>query len=80
MHLYDQIDAYRMLTYKELQEHLSSSQDEYRLGRLLFKLSTLAEIDTNIIEEIFFAGLIGKKTKTFIRIISIVLIRFSTNP
>lgn len=58
--LYDQIDAYRMLAYKEFQEHLSSSShDEYRLGRLLLKLSTLAEIDTNIIEEIFFVGLIG---------------------
>lgn len=57
--LYDQIDAYRMLAYKEFQEHLSSSHDEYRLGRLLLKLSTLAEIDTNIIEEIFFVGLIG---------------------
>lgn len=53
-----------MLTYKEFQEYLndrfpSSSYDEFRLGRLLFKLSSLAEFDTNIIEEIFFVGLIG---------------------
>ncbi|CAF4096164.1 unnamed protein product [Rotaria sp. Silwood2] len=60
----DQIDAYRILIYKELRDYLndrllSTSSDELRLGRLLLKLSSLAEIDTNIIEEIFFVGLIG---------------------
>ena len=53
-----------MLTYKELHEYLndrllSGCYDEFRLGRLLLKFSSLAEIDTNIIEEIFFVGLIG---------------------
>ncbi|CAF0901894.1 unnamed protein product [Adineta steineri] len=66
---YDQIDAYRILTYKELNDHIndriiSTSYEEYsgdseRLGRLLLKLPSLAELDTNIIEEIFFVGLIG---------------------
>ncbi|CAF3387205.1 unnamed protein product [Rotaria socialis] len=61
---YDQIDAYRILIYKELRDCLndrllSTSYDELRLGRLLLKLSSLAEIDTSIIEEIFFVGLIG---------------------
>jgi hypothetical protein len=60
----DQIDAYRMLTYKEFQDYLndrlsSTYNDEFRFGRLLFKLSSLAEFDTSIIEEIFFVGLIG---------------------
>jgi len=67
---YDQIDAYRMLAYKELREHIneriiSSTDEEYygdseRLGRILLKLPLLAELDTNIIEEIFFVGLIGR--------------------
>ncbi|CAF5182733.1 unnamed protein product, partial [Rotaria magnacalcarata] len=35
------------------------SYDELRLGRLLLKLPSLAEIDTSIVEEIFFVGLIG---------------------
>jgi hypothetical protein len=62
---FDQINAYRMLTYKELHDYLndrllsSTSCDEFRLGRLLFKLSSLSEFNTNIIEEIFFVGLIG---------------------
>ncbi|CAF1640892.1 unnamed protein product, partial [Adineta ricciae] len=66
---YDQIDAYRMLTYKELHDYindrnLSTSYEDYssdseRLGRLLLKLPSLAELDTSIIEEIFFVGLIG---------------------
>jgi hypothetical protein len=68
---YDQIEAYRMLTHKELREYchdrflVSTSYDgcvgdTERLGRLVLKLSSLAEFDTNIIEEIFFVGLIGK--------------------
>ncbi len=62
--LYDQIDAYRILTYKELHDYLndqyvSTSHDECRLGRLLLKLSSLTEFDRSIIEEIFFVGLIG---------------------
>jgi len=67
---YDQIDAYRILTYKELRDHvndriISTSYEEYcsdneRLGRLLLKLPLLAELDTNIVEEIFFVGLIGR--------------------
>ena len=67
---YDQIDAYRMLTYKELHDcindrNLSTSYEDYssdseRLGRLLLKLPSLAELDISIIEEIFFVGLIGK--------------------
>ena len=53
-----------MLTYKEFQDYSndrssSTLNDEFRLGRLLFKLLSLAELDTNIIEEIFFVGLIG---------------------
>ena len=61
---YDQIDAYRILIYKEFHDYLndrllSSFYDELRLGRLLLKLTSLAEINTNIIEEIFFVGLIG---------------------
>ncbi len=62
---YDQIDAYRILTYKELRDYIISPMceeycgDSERLGRLLLKLPLLAEIDTNIIEEIFFVGLIG---------------------
>jgi len=67
---YDQIDAYRMLTYKEFKDYThdryvsSTSYDEYlgdseRLGRLLLKLPSLAEVETQIIEEIFFVGLIG---------------------
>ena len=58
-----------MLAYKELRDYINdqinlSSYEEYcgdseRLGRLLFKLSLLAEIDTNSIEELFFVGLIG---------------------
>lgn len=61
----DQIEAYRMLTYKEFHEYfndrfLTASYDEFRLGRLLLKSVSLAEFDTNIIEEIFFVGLIGK--------------------
>lgn len=67
---YDQVDAYRTLTYRELRDYIndrliSTSYDEYcgdseRLGRLLLKLPSLAELDTNIIEELFFVGLIGK--------------------
>ena len=68
---YDQIDAYRMLTYKEFKDYThdryvsSTSYDEYlgdseRLGRLILKLPSLAEIETHIIEEIFFVGLIGQ--------------------
>ncbi len=62
--LYEQIDAYRILTYKEFHDYLndqllSTSYDEFRLGRLILKLTTLAELDTSIIEEIFFVGLIG---------------------
>ncbi len=61
---YDQIDAYRILTYKEFHDYLndrslSTFNDEFRLGRLILKLSSLAEFDTSIIEEIFFVGLIG---------------------
>lgn len=65
----DQIDAYRVLAYKELRDYIndrmsSGNYDEFisdseRLGRILLKLPLLAEIDTNIIEEIFFVGLIG---------------------
>ncbi|CAF2572971.1 unnamed protein product [Rotaria sp. Silwood2] len=65
---YDQIDAYRTLTYKELHDYIndrliSTSYEEYcgdseRLGRLLLKLPSLAELDTSIIEELFFVGLI----------------------
>lgn len=68
---YDRIDAYRMLAYKELNDHInerlrSSIDEEYctdseRIGRILIKLPLLAELDTNIIEEIFFVGLIGKR-------------------
>ena len=62
--LYEQIDAYRILTYKEFHDYLndrllSTSYDEFRLGRLILKLTTLADLDTSIIEEIFFVGLIG---------------------
>ncbi|UJR21521.1 hypothetical protein I4U23_024606 [Adineta vaga] len=62
--VHDQIDAYRILTYKELHDYLhdhlvATSYDECRLGRILLKLSSLAEFNTNIIEEIFFVGLIG---------------------
>ncbi|CAF1452336.1 unnamed protein product, partial [Adineta ricciae] len=64
MRVYDQIDAYRILSYKELQDYLndrlvSTSFDECRIGRILLKLASLPEFDTNIIEEIFFVGLIG---------------------
>jgi hypothetical protein len=70
---YDQIDAYRMLTYREFREYAheqlltSTSFDEQRmgdserLGRLLLKLSSFNELETNIIEEIFFVGLIGRR-------------------
>jgi hypothetical protein len=34
--------------------------DSERLGRILIRLPLLAELDTNIIEEIFFVGLIGR--------------------
>ncbi len=67
--MYDQIDAYRTLAYKELRDHIderiiSTSYEEYcgdseRLGRLLLRLPSIAEFDTNVIEEIFFVGLIG---------------------
>ena len=67
---YDRIDAYRMLAYKELNDHIygqrrSSVDEEYcvdseRIGRILIKLPLLAELDISIIEEIFFVGLIGK--------------------
>jgi len=61
---YDQIDAYRILTYKEFRDYLnvrliSTTYDEFRLGRVVLKLSSLAELDTSVIEEIFFVGLIG---------------------
>ncbi|CAF4708242.1 unnamed protein product, partial [Rotaria socialis] len=66
---YDQIDAYRTLTYKELHDYIndrlvSTSYDEYcgdseRLGRLLLRLPSLSDLDTSIIEELFFVGLIG---------------------
>lgn len=73
----DQLDAYRMLSYKEFRDHIndrclsSTSYDEYsgdseRLGRLLLKLPTLAEFETNIIEEIFFVGLIGMSEDFFV--------------
>lgn len=75
---YEQIDAYRILTYKELRDHItdrlvSSSYDDYqgdgeRLGRLLFKLPSLAAFDTNIIEELFFVGLIGKARRAVVSI------------
>jgi len=67
---YDQIDAYRILTYKELRDHINEqiispnyedySGDSERLGRLLLKLPLLSELDTSIVEEIFFVGLIGR--------------------
>lgn len=73
----DQIDAYRILAYKELRDHInermsSGNYDEFigdseRLGRILLKLPFLAEIDTNIIEEIFFVGLIGSTILTIER-------------
>lgn len=66
---YDQIDAYRTLSYKELRDYISdrlvsTSYDEYygdseRLGRLLLRLPSIAGLDTSIIEELFFVGLIG---------------------
>jgi hypothetical protein len=59
-----------MLAYKELGDHIneriiSTSYEEYcgdseRLGRLLVRLPTIAELDTSIVEEIFFVGLIGR--------------------
>ena len=65
----DQVEAYRMLAYKELNEYmndrmLSTSHEKYtedseRLGRLLLQLPFLAELDTDVVEEIFFVGLIG---------------------
>ena len=65
----DQVEAYRMLAYKELNEYMndrmvSTSQEKYtedseRLGRLLLQLPFLAELDTDVVEEIFFVGLIG---------------------
>lgn len=69
---YDQIEAYRMLSYKELSDSyndrlLSKSYDELRLGRILMKLTSLAETDTNVIEEIFFVGLIGMFVLYYIR-------------
>ena len=89
MRVYDQIDAYRILSYKELQDYfndrlVSTSFDECRIGRILLKLSSLPEFDTNIIEEIFFVGLIGKLIFTFIfyhcvRFWFISLFRFSAN-
>jgi hypothetical protein len=44
---------------------MSGNYEEYcgdteRLGRLLLRLPLLSEIDTNIVEEIFFVGLIGR--------------------
>ena len=58
-----------MLAYKELNEYMndrmvSTSQEKYtedseRLGRLLLQLPFLAELDTDVVEEIFFVGLIG---------------------
>lgn len=67
---YDQIDAYRILSYKELRDCINDQirtinyeeicGDNERLGRILLRLPSLAEIDINIIEEIFFVGLIGK--------------------
>jgi hypothetical protein len=66
---YNQIEAYRMLIYKELREHIynqvvSKSMetcdiDSERLGRILLRLPLLAELNTSIVEEIFFVGLIG---------------------
>ena len=65
----DQVEAYRMLAYKELNEYMndrmvSTSHEKYtedseRLGRLLLQLPFLAELDTDVVEEIFFVGLIG---------------------
>lgn len=84
-----------MLTYKEFKDYThdryvsSTSYDEYlgdseRLGRLLLKLPSLAEVETQIIEEIFFVGLIGKEKLSFINSILLhefdVLFRFSSNP
>ena len=58
-----------MLAYKELNEYMndrmmSTSHEKYtedseRLGRLLLQLPFLAELDTDVVEEIFFVGLIG---------------------
>jgi hypothetical protein len=75
---YDQIDAYRTLAYKELRDYISdrlvsTSYDEYcgdseRLGRLLLRLPSLSELDTSIIEELFFVGLIGRMIFIFSRL------------
>ena len=84
-----------MLAYKEFRDYTndrflsSTSHDEYsgdseRLGRLLLKLPSLAEFQTNVIEEIFFVGLIGKhliekKKKKLFDFVSHST-RFSSNP
>lgn len=67
---HNQIEAYRVLTYKELREQINDRfvatsadkrlHDSERLGRLLLKLPLLAELDKSVIEEIFFVGLIGR--------------------
>lgn len=60
-----------MLIYKELREHLDDRMDfqhssesipgdSERLGRVLLKLPLLAQLNTSMIEETFFVGLIGK--------------------
>ena len=73
---YNQIEAYRILTYKELREHINDRfvvtsaekrfHDSERLGRLLLKLPLLAELDKRVIEEIFFVGLIGRSIDCFL--------------
>ena len=54
-----------MLIYKEFREHIDDPGDSERLGRILLKLPLLSQINTNIIEEIFFVGLIGSSTLSF---------------
>ncbi len=60
-----------MLIYKEFREHIDDRSDlqvssesvpgdTERLGRILLKLPLLAQLNTSIIEDIFFVGLIGE--------------------
>eukprot|EP00096_Caligus_rogercresseyi_P009714 TRINITY_DN334_c0_g2_i1.p1 TRINITY_DN334_c0_g2~~TRINITY_DN334_c0_g2_i1.p1 ORF type:complete len:681 (-),score=179.54 TRINITY_DN334_c0_g2_i1:445-2487(-) len=53
------IDKLRQKTVSELKDYCSLQEDENRFSNLLLRLSPLRSLQPDILEELFFAGLIG---------------------
>ena len=54
-----QIEKLKTLAVKELREYCSSTSDESRFSSLLLCLAPLRSLQPDVLEELFFAGLIG---------------------